>query len=141
MSNLLEQIEEDRLQARKDQRRFKSGVLTTLVAEAAMVGKNATPPRQSTDEEVVSVIKKFIKNIDQTLSFLGDPEKRNDVEYESLIQEKKVLEEYLPSQLSEAGLREIAFTFTNKGEFMQFLKINHPGQYDGRLASDVFSQR
>ena len=59
---LLNKIKADQLAARKAKDGLATALLTTLIGDAEMVGKNAG--RLVTDEEVVAVIKKFIKNID-----------------------------------------------------------------------------
>jgi hypothetical protein len=58
----MEQIKAKQIAARKSGS-ADAGLLTTLLGEAAMVGKNAG--RETTDQEVVAVVKKFVKNIDE----------------------------------------------------------------------------
>jgi len=128
--SLMEQIKTMQVTARKSAS-AEASLLTTLLGESAMVGKNAG--RETTDAEVVAVVKKFIKNIDETI---GELTKRNK-DAEVFLAERKVLEQFLPSQLSEMALRSIAIKFTAMPDFMKFLKENHAGQYDGKLASTV----
>ena len=68
---LLETINQDRNEARKMKYTATATLLTTLYSEAQMVGKN-DGNRETTDAEVVAVIKKFVKNIDETLSNLPE---------------------------------------------------------------------
>jgi uncharacterized protein YqeY len=105
--------------------------MTTLLGESAIVGKNAN--RETTDQEVVAVVKKFIKNIDETIEALAS---RNQTTT-SFVAERDVLEKFLPRQLSEGSLREIALHHENMPQFMKHLKDNYAGQYDGKLASTV----
>ena len=51
---LIENLKEDQLIARKNRDQIKATLLTTLIGEAEMVGKN-TGNRSPFDEEVVSV--------------------------------------------------------------------------------------
>jgi uncharacterized protein YqeY len=129
----MEQIKTEQIAARKagDSR---ASLLTTLLGEAAMVGKNAG--RETTDQEVVAVVKKFIKNIDETIAAL---QARNQL-YVEFVVEREVLEKYLPMQLSEAALREVARCQKDMPSFMKHLKENFAGQYDGKLASTVAKQ-
>jgi hypothetical protein len=60
--SLIQTIKADQVQARKA-RSASASILTTLIGEAEMIGKNAGD-RESTDEEVIAIIKKFIKNLD-----------------------------------------------------------------------------
>jgi uncharacterized protein YqeY len=96
-----------------------------------MVGKNAN--RETTDQEVVAVVKKFIKNIDETIAAL---QARNQLFVEFVV-EREVLEQFLPQQLGEGALREIALHHESMPSFMKHLKEAYAGQYDGKLASTV----
>ena len=137
--SLLQQIKDDQLQARKEKNQILSSLLTTLIGEAAMIGKN-DGNRESTDAEVVAVIKKFIKNIDESLKVKPD---------KVLPLEKIMLEGYLPKQLSEQELRakindHIIFAelkgMQSMGKVMSHLKQNYDGQYDGKLASQIVKE-
>ena len=137
---LLEQIKADQLQARIAADKTKASILTTLIGEAEMVGKN-DGNRDTTDAEVVATIKKFIKNIDETIAVAGSTE--------TLVAEKEALQVYLPRQLTEPELR---VTIGNiivtqglagpkaMGQLMGELKKNYAGSYDGALASRLVKE-
>ncbi len=131
MMTLIAQIKEKQINARKSGSK-EASLLTTLLGEAAAVGKNAGN-RETTDAEVVAVVKKFIKNIDETISALSS---RNQ-DSSAFVAEKKVLEEFLPKQLSEDELKKIAAGRSSMPDFMKYLKEQFNGQYDGKLASSV----
>jgi uncharacterized protein YqeY len=100
MTTLLERIRQDSLAARKARETEKGTFLVTLLAEAAKVGKD-DGNRESTDAEVTAVIKKFIKNTDETLRVLGaDSAARAQPEAELAI-----LQAYLPRQATEDEVR------------------------------------
>ena len=128
--SLMEQIKTEQIAARKagDSR---ASLLTTLLGEASMVGKNAG--RETTDQEVVAVVKKFIKNVDETINALT---MRNQ-DASAFLMERGVLEQYLPMQLSEDALRQVAECQKDMPSFMKHLKENFAGKYDGKLASMV----
>ena len=128
---LIAQIKEKQINARKSGNK-EASLLTTLLGEASAVGKNAGN-RETTDAEVVAVVKKFIKNIDETISALSS---RNQ-DPSAFVAEKKVLEEFLPKQLSEDELKKIAASRSGMPDFMKYLKEQFNGQYDGKLASSV----
>lgn len=127
---LMEQIKTRQIAARKAGDP-QASLLTTLLGEAAMVGKNAG--RETTDQEVVAVVKKFIKNVDETIAAL---QARNQL-FASYAVEREVLEQFLPMQLSEAALIEVAKCQENMPAFMKHLKENFAGKYDGKLAATV----
>lgn len=134
---LLEKIRADQLQARKENNKIKATILTTLIGEAAMIGKNAGN-RETTDEETAKVITKFVKNIVETQDLTRgvNLDKFNELEAERVI-----LAGYLPKELTVEELKEIILkNFTDKpnvGQVMAYLKANYSGQYDGKVASGL----
>jgi len=134
---LLEQIKKDQITARKAKNGLAGTLLTTLIGEAEMIGKNAG--RAVTDDEVKAVIKKFVKGMDETLGFLGDS---NAEATETVNAEKAILKPYLPEQMSEKELADaieliIDDVGLNLGKVMGALKAKYLGKYDGTLASNI----
>ena len=70
MRMLIEKIKHDQLVARKNRSTVESTLLTTLIGEADMVGKN-NGNRDPFDEEVISVVKKFLKGVNETIDILS----------------------------------------------------------------------
>ncbi len=141
---ILDSVKKAQLQARKDKRAEDAATLTTLIGEAEMIGKN-DGNRVSTDAEVVAVIKKFVKNIDETLNVVSKDSTKVD-RVEALGKEKALLSTFLPKQLSEDELRTILADFIAAlpeknpkamGKVLGSLKEAFAGQYDGALASRV----
>lgn len=134
--SLMKQIQTDQVQARKNKDAVKASVLTTLIGEAAMIGKNAGN-RDTTNDEVVKVVTKFVKGIDETLALID----ASDARVATLRVERDVLAAYLPKQLTADELRAIILAqFPEKtavGAIMGFLKANYNGQYDGKTASTL----
>ena len=135
--SLIQTIKTAQVAARKA-RDPSASLLTTLIGEAEMVGKNAG--RDVTDQEVVATIKKFIKNIDETLKVLV----AGSDAYAYSSTEKAVLEQFLPQQLTEEQIRFIIATLLHAGdkpasvgEIMKHMKTNHEGLYDGALVSKI----
>lgn len=141
MSTILNQIKADQVAARKAKLTSVASVLTTLIGEAEMIGKNSN--RVVTDQEVVALVKKFIKNIDETIAALGDSDPRSL----TFAGERVTLEKYLPQQMTEDELkrevRSILASLTKTqdsitvGDVMKSLKARYDGRYDGRLAASV----
>ena len=135
----MEKIRADQLTARKSKNAEATALLTTLLGEAGIIGKNDFG-RETTDDEVVGVIRKFIKNIDFTLSKVSD----ENVQAQALT-EKKILESYLPTQLSrEAIVDEINKLKTTiadqkqlKGAIMKHFKDNFAGLYDAKSVLEI----
>lgn len=110
-------------------------LLTTLYSEAANVGLN-DGKRESTDAEVISVIRKFIKNLNECIS-VGITKQVDVSKYEA---ERDILNAYLPQQLTEMEIEAFVIPFVREGgkpSAMKALKETYAGQYDGKVASTV----
>lgn len=125
--SIFEIIKYDSLVARKN-KSPNATLLVTVMADAQTIAKNEN--REVTDQDCIAVIKKHIKGLDEMIATANC--------MKSTV-EKIVLTSYLPSQLSESQMREI---IAYKGlsavpDVMKFFKENYPGQYDGKLLSQV----
>jgi uncharacterized protein YqeY len=140
--SLLIRIKADQLQARKGKMTMVAALLTTLIGEAEAIGKNAGN-RATTDDEVLALIAKFIKNLDETIRLLPDTDERKL----SAICERTCLMQYQPRQLTEAELKDHVRAIhagllgmqakASMGDIIGVLKSRFGGQYDGKLASAI----
>ena len=138
--SLLEQIKKDQFEARKNKESLKATLLTTLFSEAAMKGKNAG--RETTDEETVQVIQKFLKGINETIEYVTKV--NNSEALATVTAEKAILEAYLPKMASADELEQavgglVASGLNNMGAIMKALKEKFGSSLDGKLASKVVS--
>lgn len=138
---LLKKIKNDQLTARKGRMKREAELLTTLYSEAAMVGKNANN-RESTDAEVVQMVKKFIKGVNDTISSVQLSETRQH----ELDKEIDLYGRYLPKQLTKDELDAIieeqinANDYTipkDMGKIMKYLSGRYAGRYDGKITSEL----
>lgn len=134
---LFETIKADQLSARKAHMGDKAALLTTLIGEAGMVGKNAGN-REPTDPEVIKVIESFVKNLNANLQLFAE----NSQPYVNTLKEKFTLEKYLPTKYTEDELTLIISAYmlslgSDMGKIMAGLKKDHAGNYDGALASKI----
>lgn len=93
--SILSQIQADQLAARKSGDAVARGLLTALAAETAIVGKNARNG-ETTDAEAIAVIRKFVKNAQDTLTILEKAGKDTAVTRREI----ELLEGYLPKEPS-----------------------------------------
>jgi uncharacterized protein YqeY len=133
MTTLMERIRADQLQARKAKDETAIGLLTALKGEADRVGKDAGN-RETTEEEAIAMVQKFLKNARETMGLAPS---------DKIAAEIKILEAYLPQQMSQDELREVVLVIrrenpsANMGIVMKHLKDNYGGRYDGKVASQV----
>jgi hypothetical protein len=139
--SLLQKIQAASLEARKNRETDKAALLVTLYSEAAIIGKN-DGNRESTDEEVVKVVKKFLSNNHDTMNALI----RHGHSVEVLEKEAAILETFLPKQLTEAELSTLIDVFVAQlpernmkqiGAVMKQLNAGYAGMFDGGLASKL----
>lgn len=123
---LIEKISKDFMSAYKDKDMKKKNFLGVIKTE---VTKETKTPE---DSYVVGKLKSMIKNAESTNSLS---------EYEL-----GIINEYLPTQMTEDVLRETIGDFITKeelstmkdmGKIMGYLKSNFEGEYDGKLASTI----
>ena len=134
---LINEIKQKLQEARKNKNQISLTIFTTLYSEASNVGKTKRNG-DSTDEEVISVLKKFKEGVEELRKY------RNLTEIEE--QELEVYESFLPKQLSEEELREIISDILEKigekspkrfGLVMNQLKTDYFGRFDGKVASQI----
>lgn len=119
-----EDLKKKRMLSRKDKIRYN--ILTVLLGEYETKLKGSNPK----DADVVSIAKKFIKNNKEVLAIKED---------ETLLEEIKVLEEFLPKQLTGAELSAIIAEADKDslGDIMKYLNQSFKGQFDSKTASEL----
>lgn len=144
MKTLLQRIKQQQLEARKTHRNSEASILTTLIGEAEMVGKN-DGNRETTDGEVVAVVKKFIKNIDEVLKLVN----KGSNAFIICNIERTVLTSLLPHQLEDHQLEDVIVelikelqlvSLKDMGKAMKALKERYEGRYDGQKASTYLKE-
>ena len=136
--SLLEQIKQDQFQARKAKDVVRASLLTTLLSEASMKGKN-DGNRDTTDAECVQVVQKFLKGVNETLEALKFS---SDGRVKIAQVEKEILESYLPKMASEQEVRDAVAALKaagadNLGAIMKGLKDKFGSSLDGKMASAI----
>ena len=129
--NLIQTLKIELFTHRRANNVVARNLLTTLIGEAEMVGKNAGN-RETSDAEVIAIVKKFIDKNREFAQLAGD----SDV----LKEELDILQKIMPPQLSYNELVAIfqELNAMNLGEAMKWLKQNYPGRYDGKEAKKAF---
>lgn len=130
MSDLLNQIKDERKQARRSKDVFRAKVLTTLVGEA----ETALKGKQADKFDMLTLVKKFYSNLQDSLALKYTEEGHTEL---------CILSEYIPTQLTEDDFKRIIvqeLTADERvlGKFMQHMNKLYKGQFNGKLASDTF---
>jgi len=129
------------IKAKMEKDTFKSSILSTLIAEAAMIGKN-DGNRETTEAEVLAVIRKFLKGVNENIKLLNEMGKDTS----DAVREKELLESLMPAQFTKEQLEQKISEIISKlpekspkmmGQIMGELKKKYDGQYDAGTASDI----
>ena len=144
---LLEKITEDYKQAMKNHEEVKNLALNYLLAQ--IKNKKIELRSDPTDDDIIAVIKKEIKSLNETLLFLEKANKSDEIAIET--QKKEILQSYLPAMLSreqtEALIDEtisklwITDLKTQRGLLMKELMANHKSELDGALVNDIINSK
>ena len=133
MINLIDKIKSDSVSARLE-KRPSAVFLTTLLSECSKPGFD-DGKRQSSNEEVVAILKKFKSNIQETLNLIKPDDSSNRIKLES---ELEIVEYYLPQMASENQMIEMTKNSKTIKDFMSSLKEKFGANFDGKLASQIF---
>lgn len=130
------------LKARKERDAAATAALSTLVGEIETLAKAGRG--DLTDAVVVTVIKKFLKNLNETIALLPVDDAKEP--FDSLLREKALYESFLPVQLTTDELSVLIDELIHNGakdvgDVMKLLKTKHAGTYDGAAASALLKQR
>ena len=144
---LLEKITEDYKQAMKNHEEVKKLALNYLLAQ--IKNKKIELRTDPTDDDIIAVIKKEIKSLNETLLFLEKANKSDEISVET--QKKEILQSYLPAMLSkeqtEALIDEtvaklwITDLKTQRWLLMKELMANHKSELDGSIINDIINSR
>ncbi|MDD5150420.1 MAG: GatB/YqeY domain-containing protein [Flavobacterium sp.] len=146
ITSLLQQIKTDSVVARKEKQSYAT-FLVTLYSECANVGKNKGN-RLTTDEECLSIIKKFKAGIIEIITIYQQKNELSQSEQNNLDKaniELSLIDKYIPKQLSEEELKliiisEIELGADNIGKIMKSLKQSYSGRYDGNMAQKIIKE-
>ena len=142
----LQNIKDEQLVARKNRIELgmsaKASLLTTVIGEAEMIGKNSG--REVTDVEVIALLKKFEKGMIETLGHL---EKRNQISTDETIKvenELVVIRSFLPKSIDDETVKQdiielnVPFEKKSMGILTKSLRVKYGEQFDGQQVSKIF---
>jgi len=141
----LQEIKTAQLDARKNKFTSVASLLTTIIGEAEMQGKNKGN-RAPTDAEVMDVLKKFEKGMIETLGYL----KPGDARIVDVEGELKIVRAFLPAKMTNLQVQKDIGTVMTKfnlakeqkslGVITKELRAKYGDQFDGQQVSTQFKQ-
>ena len=142
---MFEKIQNDYIQAMKNKETLKKSALNYLIAQ--IKNKKIELQRDPNDEEIISVIKKEVKSLNEAISFLEKANKPEELQEEK--EKKLILEHYLPATLNEEqtkslienAIRNLNITDlkTQRGLLMKELMATHKTELDPALLNSLIN--
>jgi len=142
---MLKKIQNDYIQAMKNKEILKKSALNYLIAQ--IKNKKIELQRDPNDEEIISLIKKEVKSLNEAISFLEKANKPEELQEEK--EKKLILENYLPATLNEeqtktlivATISKLNITDlkTQRGLLMKELMATHKTALDPALLNALIN--
>jgi len=142
---MFEKIQNDYIQAMKNKETLKKSALNYLIAQ--IKNKKIELQRDPNDEEIISLIKKEVKSLNEAISFLEKANKPEELQEEK--EKKLILENYLPATLNEeqtktlivATISKLNITDlkTQRGLLMKELMAAHKTELDPALLNSLIN--
>ena len=129
----------------KNKEVLKKSALNYLIAQ--IKNKKIELQRDPNDEEIISIIKKEVKSLNEAISFLEKANKPEELQEEK--EKKLILENYLPATLNEeqtktlivATISKLNITDlkTQRGLLMKELMATHKAELDTALLNSLIN--
>lgn len=142
---MFEKIQKDYIWAMKDKETLKKSALNYLIAQ--IKNKKIELQRDPNDEEIIALIKKEVKSLNEAISFLEKANKAEELQEEK--EKKLILENYLPATLNEeqtkslieSAIRNLNITDlkTQRGLLMKELMATHKTELDPALLNSLIN--
>ena len=142
---LYEKLTEDYKIAMKEKQETKKSALNFVLAQ--IKNKKIELQRDPNDEEIISIIKKEVKSLNEAISFLEKANKPEELQEEK--EKKLVLEHYLPATLNEeqtkslieSAIRNLNITDlkTQRGLLIKELMATHKTELDPALLNALIN--
>ena len=129
----------------KNKEILKKSALNYLIAQ--IKNKKIELQRDPNDEEIISIIKKEVKSLNEAISFLEKANKPEELQDEK--EKKLILESYLPATLDEEQTKELIVATisklnitdlkTQRGLLMKELMATHKAELDTALLNSLIN--
>lgn len=144
--SLLERLTNDYKEAMREKNETKKTVLNLILSK--IKNKKIELQKDLEDADIISIIKKEVKEILETIGFMEKANKVDDVAIEQ--QKKHLLDFYLPATMSKDQTLELIQKLisehnitdlrTQRGLLMKELMANYKGEVDGGLVNEIINE-
>ena len=138
---LIDELKKAQMEALKTKDTLKRSVLQIVTGKVKLAEiEKRTKNEALTDDDVLLVINKVIKELDEEILAFKNANRTEKVE--ELTLQKQILEAYLPAKLTEEEIKEIINSLEDKSmpNIMKHFKQNYLGKCDMKLVNKLANQ-
>ncbi|MBP3503667.1 MAG: GatB/YqeY domain-containing protein [Bacilli bacterium] len=138
---LIDELKKAQMEALKTKDTLKRSVLQIVTGKVKLAEiEKRTKNESLTDDDVLLVINKVIKELDEEILAFKNANRLEKVE--ELIKQKQILEAYLPAKLTEEEIKEIINSLEDKSmpNIMKHFKLNYLGKCDMKLVNKLANE-
>lgn len=142
---MLNQLLNDYKLAMKNKQEPKKLILNYLIAQ--IKNKKIELQRDPSDDEIIAIIKKEVKSLNEAIAYLQQANKPREEQIET--EKKLILESYLPAMMDEVQTKEIITQLISefgisdlkkeRGLLMKELMAKHKSEIDSSLVSKIIT--
>lgn len=138
---LIDELKKAQMEALKEKNTLKRSVLQIVTGKVKLAEiEKRTKNESLTDDDVLLVINKVIKELDEEILAFKNANRTEKVE--ELTKQRKILEAYLPAKLTEEEIKEIINSLEDKSmpSIMKHFKQNYLGKCDMKLVNKLANE-
>lgn len=138
---LIDELKKAQMEALKTKDTLKRSVLQIVTGKVKLAEiEKRTKNESLTDDDVLLVINKVIKELDEEILAFKNANRLEKVE--ELTKQKQILEAYLPAKLTEEEIKEIINSLEDKSmpSIMKHFKQNYLGKCDMKLVNKLANE-
>jgi uncharacterized protein YqeY len=138
---LIDELKKAQMEALKAKDTLKRSVLQIVTGKVKLAEiEKRTKNESLTDDDVLLVINKVIKELDEEILAFKNANRLEKVE--ELTKQKQILEAYLPAKLTEEEIKEIINSLEDKSmpNIMKHFKLNYLGKCDMKLVNKLANE-
>jgi uncharacterized protein YqeY len=138
---LIDELKKAQMEALKTKDTLKRSVLQIVTGKVKLAEiEKRTKNESLTDDDVLLVINKVIKELDEEILAFKNANRLEKVE--ELTLQKQILEAYLPAKLTEEEIKEIINSLEDKSmpNIMKHFKLNYLGKCDMKLVNKLANE-
>ena len=138
---LIDELKKAQMEALKTKDTLKRSVLQIVTGKVKLAEiEKRTKNESLTDDDVLLVINKVIKELDEEILAFKNANRIEKVE--ELTLQKQILEAYLPAKLTEEEIKEIINSLEDKSmpNIMKHFKLNYLGKCDMKLVNKLANE-